>query len=183
MALHIFHKRQGQMQSYQAYFYTDTIFEFKHLLADDNLKLIVVHSLKYLTDNKLAEVFGYVIMPNHIHLLWNILNDERKESVAGSFAKFTAHQFQKYLRANNPTLLNQYSSTKTDRKFQFWKRDPLAIPLSNDDILIQKLNYIHNNPIQEKWKLAVLPEEYRFSSASFYMFDKDEFGFLTNFRR
>lgn len=171
------------MQSHQAYFYTDTIYEFKHLLANDDLKLIVINSLKYLVDNKLAEIFGYVIMPNHIHLIWNILTDDRKESVAGSFAKFTAHQFQKYLLAHNSDLLKQYSSDKTDRKFQLWKRDPLAIPLSNDYILIQKLIYIHNNPVKDNWKLAALPEEYRFSSASFYMYGKDEFGFLTDFRR
>lgn len=93
------------MQSHQAYFYTDTICDFKQLLANDELKLIVINSLKYLVDNKLAEIFGYVIMPNHIHLIWNILNDERKESVAGSFAKFTAHQFQQYLRTNNAAML------------------------------------------------------------------------------
>lgn len=171
------------MQSNQAFFYTDTIYGFQHLLADDNLKLIVINSLKYLVDNKLVEVFGYVIMPNHIHLIWNILNNGEKESTSGSFAKFTAHQFQKYLRIHNPNLLQQYSSTKIDRKFQFWKRDPLAIALSNDDILIQKLSYIHHNPIKEKWNLAMFPEEYRFSSASFYRNGVDEFNFLTHFRR
>ena len=58
MKLNTFHRRQGQMLTRQAYFYTDTIFEFKHLLADDNLKLIIINSLKYLVDNKLAEIFG-----------------------------------------------------------------------------------------------------------------------------
>lgn len=171
------------MLSHQAYFYTDTIFEFNNLLADDNLKIIIINSLKYLVENNLVEIFGYVIMPNHIHLIWNILDNERKESVAGSFSKFTAHQFKKYLQAKDLTLLHQYSSNKTDRKFQFWKRDPLAIPLSNENILIEKLNYIHNNPIKEKWSLANLPEDYRFSSASFYKTGFDEFNFLTHFRR
>ena len=171
------------MLSHQAYFYTDTIFEFNNLLADENLKIIIINSLKYLVENNLVEIFGYVIMPNHIHLIWNILDNERKESVAGSFSKFTAHQFKKYLQAKDLTLLLQYSSNKTDRKFQFWKRDPLAIPLSNENILIEKLNYIHNNPIKEKWSLANLPEDYRFSSANFYQTGFDEFNFLTHFRR
>ena len=181
MELDIFHKRQGQMLIHQAYFYTDTIYEFKHLLADDSMKMIIINSLKYLVDNKLAEIFGYVIMPNHIHLIWNILNNKRKESVAGSFSKFTAHEFKKYLQINNPDLLIRYKSEKTDRLFQFWKRDPLAIPLSNEHILIEKLQYIHNNPVKDKWKLATQPEAYRFSSASFYASGKDEFGFLTHF--
>lgn len=30
------------------YFYTDTIYDFNHLLVDDNLKMIIVQSLSYL---------------------------------------------------------------------------------------------------------------------------------------
>jgi REP element-mobilizing transposase RayT len=182
MDLSMFHKRQGQMLHNQVYFYTDTIIDFKHLLGKENMKLIVIDSLKYLVDQKWAEIYGYVIMPNHIHLLWNILNYTRKESVAGSFSKFTAHQFKKYLQASEVSLLQNFQSDKADRMFQFWKRDPLAIPISNEHILIDKLNYIHNNPIKDKWKLAILPEDYRFSSASFYKYGKDEFGFLTHVR-
>jgi hypothetical protein len=44
----------------------------------------------------------------------------------------------------------------------------LAIPLSTEIIIRQKLDYIYNNPVREKWKLAVFPEDYRWSSAAFY---------------
>jgi hypothetical protein len=66
---------------------------------------------------------------------------------------------------------------------QFWKRDPLAIPLSNENSLIQKLDYIHNNPIREKWKLADMPEEYRWSSARFYKDESDEFNLIKHFKK
>jgi len=78
--------------------------------------------------------------------------------------------------------LSNYLSIKRDRKYQFWKRDPLAIPLSTIKILEQKLEYIHNNPVAEKWALCKLPEEYRWSSARFYLTGIDEFGFLTHYR-
>ncbi|WP_255478614.1 hypothetical protein [Rufibacter sp. XAAS-G3-1] len=45
----------------------------------------------------------------------------------------------------------------------------------------QKLDYIHQNPAQEKWKLAELPEDYYYSSARFYLENKDDFGFLTHY--
>ncbi|SDE07681.1 hypothetical protein SAMN04488024_11190 [Pedobacter soli] len=163
------------------YFYTDTICNFAHLLVDDHLKMIVINSLKFLVFRKVIEVYGYVIMPNHIHVIWNMLKINGKESPAASFTKFTAHEFKKYLAANNPLLLNQYHSEKNDRSYQFWKRDPLAIPLSRESILIQKLDYIHDNPIQEKWNLSAQPEDYRWSSANFYETGVDEFGFLTHF--
>ena len=55
------------------YFFTDTIYQFKPLLENDDLKRIVINSWKYLADKGLIVVYGYVIMPNHVHLLWNML--------------------------------------------------------------------------------------------------------------
>ena len=164
------------------YFYTDTIFDFAHLLRDDQLKMIIINSLQFLVQQKLVEIYGYVIMPNHIHLIWNMLKINGKESPVVSFTKFTAHQFRKHLLVHNPHLLHKYKSEKEDRIFQFWKRDPLAIPLSTEDILIQKLDYIHNNPVKEKWKLCDYPENYTWSSASFYETGVDQFSMLTHFR-
>jgi len=45
-----------------------------------------------------------------------------------------------------------------------------------------KLDYVHNNPIQDKWQLTSLPEHYTYSSARFYLENKDEFGFITHYR-
>lgn len=176
------HYRQGQMYTRQIYFYTDTIQNFKHLLADDYCKSIVIQSLQYLCKQQLVKIYGYVIMPNHIHLIWSMQEANGKESPAGSFAKFTAHQFKKYLQLNNPMLLSEFASDKADRLFQFWKRDPLAIPLTTDEALFQKLDYVHNNPVKEKWQLSKYPEDYKWSSARFYANGEDAFSFLTHIR-
>ncbi len=180
--MNIQHTRQGQMELQDVYFYTDTVVDFKHLLEDDNIKLIIIQSLSYLVAHNLARVFGYVIMPNHMHLIWTQLALNGKESPAGSFAKYTAHQIKTYLQTNNPPQLLNYLSDKNDRHYQFWKRDPLAIPLSTIKILEQKLEYIHNNPVAEKWAMCKLPEDYRWSSARFYLKGADEFGFLTHYK-
>jgi putative transposase len=181
--MNLFHKRQGQMYQDIPYFYTDTIHNFEYLLIDDNLKMIIIQSLKYFVSNGLIEVYAYVIMPNHIHLIWKLLKLNGKESPAGSFAKYTAHEFRKYLLKKDLMNLQKFMVDKIDRKMQFWKRDPLAIPLSSEENLIQKLEYIHNNPIKEKWKLSNSPEDYRWSSAGFYKNGIDEFGFLTHFKK
>jgi putative transposase len=125
--MHLFHKRQGQMEVQQCYFYTESICGFHHLLQNDELKAIVVDSWKKLVDRELAAIYGYVIMPNHIHLLWSMLQRNGGESAGSSFAKFTAHQFKKYLSCNDLLQLENYVSIKTDRRYQFWKRDPLAV--------------------------------------------------------
>jgi REP element-mobilizing transposase RayT len=127
-------------------------------------------------------IYGYVIMPNHIHLIWEMLSLNGKESPAGSFAKFTAHKFKEYLQSNNLIELKKYCSDKSDRKYQFWKRDPLAIPLTSEKSFQQKLNYIHLNPLNEKWELADSPVNYRWSSAQFYEIGIDEFGIVSDYR-
>ena len=89
---------------------------------------------------------------------------------------------QKYLPENDPEKLKNYVSQKIDRKYQFWKRDPLAVILNSGKSFLQKLNYIHNNPVTEKWQLTVTPEEYKWSSAKFYESGIDEFGIITDYR-
>jgi putative transposase len=44
------------------------------------------------------------------------------------------------------------------------------------------MGYIHSNPLADHWNLATRPEDYIFSSASFYEKGKDEFGFLKDIR-
>ena len=51
-------------------FYTATILEWKHLLKPDKYKQIIVNSLTFLVNEQRVKVFGFVIMSNHIHLIW-----------------------------------------------------------------------------------------------------------------
>ncbi len=180
--MNMFNIRQNHMGLYSTYFYTETIQNFSNLLANDNLKMIVIDSLKYLVKNELIKLYGYVIMPNHIHLLWSILKMNGNETPSGSFSKYTAHEFRKYLKEKDLELLSKFASNKIDRKHQFWKRDALAIPISSEAIFEQKLEYIHNNPVKEKWQLCQTPNEYRWSSARFYFDGTDEFNFLKHYR-
>jgi hypothetical protein len=46
---------------------------------------------------------------------------------------------------------------------------------------MQKLEYIHNNPVQGKWKLVEYPEDYKYSSARFYFDGSDAFDLVTHY--
>ena len=143
------------------------------------MKDIVVSSLRWLDQNKKAYTHGFVIMPNHIHILWSYLDEEYDPEAA--LLSFTGHAFKKELKAHAPEILKEYQSVQADRDYQFWERRSKTIETKSRDIVIQKLNYIHNNPLQEKWKLAELPEDYRYSSARFYMQMDNEFDFLKHY--
>ena len=56
----------------------------------------------------------------------------------------------------------------------------VPIKIENELIFAQKLEYMHNNPLQEKWKLCKSPIEYKFSSAKFYETGTDELFILSN---
>jgi len=44
--------------------------------------------------------------------------------------------------------------------------------VQTDRFFREKLNYIHNNPCQEKWRLAERPQDYKYSSAANYFLGK-----------
>jgi len=99
------HRRKSYIELDRIYFWTATINNWYKLLEQDSLKQIIIDSLWYLHLNNKIEVYGFVIMPNHIHLIWKIKALNGKEMPQGSLLKHTAHLFKKHLQTNNPLLL------------------------------------------------------------------------------
>jgi putative transposase len=162
-------------------FFTAINLWWKKLLKPDKYKQIIIDSLAFLVENERVKVYGFVIMPNHIHLIWKINENHKRKDVQRDFLKFTAQQIKQDLEINHPAVLPHFEVNLKDRKYQFWERNPLSVDLYSRKIVYQKLTYIHNNPLQEKWKLAENPEDYWYSSYRFYEFGIDDFGFLTHY--
>ncbi|HET8963678.1 MAG TPA: transposase [Chitinophagales bacterium] len=162
------------------HFFSATINSWQPLLQNDNLKLIMIDSFDWLVKNKRVNIHAFVIMPNHIHLLWTRAETYEINEINNDMLSFTGHAFKKYLLVHNPEILKNYISTQGDRDYHFWERRPRTIEVMRRDIAIQKLEYIHNNPIKEKWGLANFPEEYFFSSAAYYFNDSKQFTFLSH---
>ncbi len=150
---------------YGLYFTTATILEWKHLLKKDSLKDIVIESLRFLVREGRAVVYDFVIMPNHIHIIWYIPEPYVLTEVKSALLSYTAHQFKKVLRSNYPTVLEKFRVDLSDRKYQFWERNPLSIEIFHNEVRWQKAHYIHLNPCAGKWTLAEHPEAYKYSSA------------------
>ena len=145
--------RKSQMDIARLYFWTATINNWNKLLEQDELKEIIISSLKYLSANKKIEVYAFVIMPNHVHFIWQLMKMNGKEMPHTSFLKYTAHTFENYLQLNKPDLLNGYSVGAANKKYEFWQRDSLAFELFKKETLKQKMNYIHYNPSMGRWNL------------------------------
>ncbi|EAZ80891.1 transposase [Algoriphagus machipongonensis] len=168
------------MELNKVYFFTSTIRNWIPFLKSDFRKDIIISSLKHLSDKNCIKVYGFVVMPNHIHLIIECLKLNGKEMPHASFLKFTGHECLKLIRANSYTILEKFRVKSTKKNYEFWKEDSMKIELYSPEIAIQKLDYIHNNPCQKKWMLSEDPISYDYSSFQFYETGKDRFGFLNN---
>ncbi len=173
-------------------FFTATILNWYNLLVKDEIKQIVIESLKFLVENKRLVVYCFVIMPNHIHIIAdsknndndsinedNIIKKQVKETPFASLLKYTGHKLKKYLK-DYPDILVKFKVSENDRNYRFWQNRPHHINLYSRNVIHQKMGYIHNNPLQDKWSLVDFAEEYFYSSAKFYKTGIDDFGILTH---
>ena len=71
-------------------YFTATILQWKKLLKQEKYKAIVTASLKFLVTDKRIKLFCFVIMDNHIHLIWQMLWDMDPMAVQRDFLKYTA---------------------------------------------------------------------------------------------
>ncbi len=160
-------------------FFTATNLEWKRLLAPDKYKDIIVNSLRFLVEKNRIILNAFIIMPNHLHLIWQMKAGYKANAVQRDFLKFTAQRIKADLLKNNLQVLSHFKVDAKDRDYQFWERNALSIELRTNAVYEQKLDYIHWNPV--KAGLCKLPEDYKYSSARFYETGIDDFGFITHY--
>jgi putative transposase len=135
---------------------------------------IVVDSLRWCIDNIGMELYCWVIMPNHVHLIFSAKNNN-PEIVLGRFKDFTAKQLIKAI-AENPqesrkewmlSLFRQAGAKSSNvTNYQFWRHDNKPIELWSPQVIEQKADYIHNNPVKAGFVME--PQYWKYSSAIDY---------------
>ena len=174
--------RNSNMLLNETYFWTDTVKDWKSIFSCEKYKTIILGVLKELVRRRKIVVYAFVIMPNHVHLVWKMLEKNGKEMPHASFNKYSAHKIFEDLKINHQSVLSHFKVFDQERKYRLWQRDPLAILVDSIEKVEQKIEYIHFNPLQEKWNLVSVPEDYFWSSAKFYETGIDDHGFLTDYR-
>ena len=133
-------------------------------------------------------MFAFVLMPNlYMYIACpanfpgQIQDAFERSKVQQSFLKYTAQKMKFRLIDTKDSSLDSYKVKASDRAYQFWERNPLSIDLWSRPVFIQKLKYMHNNPVQAHWKLCTFPEEYKYSSFCFYEHGDMKFSFLSHY--
>ncbi len=161
-------------------FYTATCYKWLPLLDNDKYKNIIIESLQFLVTQNRIKLNAFVIMKNHIHLIWQALFGYSYPQIQLSFMKYTAQQIKFELLKDDLHLIAKCKVDKGDREFQIWKREPLSIELYSENVYYHKFDYIHYNPV--KAGLCVFPEDYFYSSAYFHQYGIDRFNILTHYK-
>jgi REP element-mobilizing transposase RayT len=173
MSIHTPVKKRG------VYFITFTCFNWYPLIALASGYDLVYKFFDVLKENG-HHVLGFVIMPNHVHILLHYTNTKQPlNTVIGNGKRFIGYDIVKRLEEKNEfVLLNQMKEAVIDKdrrrnkKHELWQGTFDVKECRTEKFILQKLNYIHNNPCTERWKLAEKPYEYPHSSARFYDGDK-----------
>jgi REP element-mobilizing transposase RayT len=120
---------------------------------------------------------GYVIMPNHIHVLITFVNTSQSiNSIVGNGKRFIAYEILNRLEVfKQDILLKQLSkqvsekNLKRKKRHEIWNLSFDWKECRDEKFLIQKLEYLHDNPCKGKWDLCKAPVDYKHSSAFFYL--------------
>lgn len=129
-------------------------------------------------------------MPNHIHMVVAFSNTGKSvNSCISTMKRFLAYELVKRLKYQQQTNLLgileqgvQSTDKKKGKLHEVWEPSFDIKPLYTNAYIVQKLEYIHNNPCSGKWQLAENPASYVHSSASFYYTGQRDTYEILNYR-
>ena len=161
------------------YFLTLTICGWQPIFTQPETVQIILDSWKYLQQNSNFKLYGYVILENHIHL---IAQSDNIQTDLQRFKSYTARQIIDYLKVQKISLILQQlafykKAHKSESEYQLWQEGSHPQVIESEDILRQKLEYMHYNPVKRGY--IDKPEHWRYSSARNY---SGETGLVEIFR-
>ena len=154
------------------YFITYSVTEWYPVFTKSEYFDVLIDSLSYCRRNKGLKIHAYVIMLNHVHLIIS-----RWESSPNSISdiirdhkRYTSKRITQQLSDENQKLaLSVFCKEKSEGtrdSFNVWQAGFHPVILLHEKMFIQKMEYIHNNPVKKGYVRK--PEHWYYSSASYY---------------
>ena len=95
-------------------------------------------SFQYLVDKKDVKVYAFVIMRDHIHLIWKVTLDRDIKDIIISFKKHTGRALAALLKKKDLAYLEEnFMSERKDRMYKIWKVNCGNLKLTNHAIIMQ----------------------------------------------
>jgi len=147
------------------HFLTFQIVQWADIFTRKIYRDIIIESFKYCCDNKGLEIYAYVIMSNHIHMLAK----SEKENLSGIIRDFKRHTSNQIIEAVQNKeesrkewllMIFRYAAKghRRNENYQVWTHENHAEQIFSNKFIEQKIEYIHNNPVRAG--LVEKPEDY-----------------------
>ena len=134
----------------------------------------IIESLEYCRKNKGMELYGYCIMPSHVHLIFrSSLNDP--SGLISDFKGFTSKKMLQIIEENSQESRKEWmlwmferagAKNSNVKHRQFWQQNNQPIEIWSLKVFEQKLEYIHNNPVEAGFVTDAI--DWKYSSARNY---------------
>ena len=155
------------------YFITLQVVDWIDVFSRECYRKIIVENLCFCIKNKGLEIYAWVIMSNHVHLLVRSENGVLSDTLR-DFKSYTSKVILNEINKGNESrkewMLRQFKSAtlrhKRNAEYQFWSHENHAEYLFSNKFIEQKLNYIHNNPVRSG--IVLKAGDYKYSSAMDY---------------
>lgn len=157
------------------YYVTTNVYNWIPIFIRPSFIIPLIDSLNYYRYQHQCKLIGYVIMPDHIHLLLFPIGESQLDEFMRDYKRFTAGRIARQAQVEGiETWVEQFkvAGKKTNRgENKVWQDSYWDKNVFSERFIRQKLNYIHRNPLRAK--LVESPEHYPYSSYRNYVANDD----------
>lgn len=163
-----FHNEEG------LYFVSFATVYWIDVFVRDEYFYSIIESLKYCRGEKGMEVYAYCLMPSHIHLIFRA-KDSNPGDLLRDFKTHTSKKVQGLIKENSQESRREWMlwmmekaglKNSNIKNRQFWQQHNKPIELWSPEVIDQKVDYIHNNPVESDFVTEA--EHWKYSSAVDY---------------
>jgi putative transposase len=157
------------------HFITFAVVEWIDVFTRRYYNHIVVDSLRYCQKQKGLNIHAWVIMSNHVHFILSAREGFKLSNILRDFKKHTSTEVIRAIESNKfesrkDWMLGIFRTTGTNNirnvVYQFWRQDNKPIELATNKMIDQRLEYVHNNPVEAG--IVERAEDFLYSSARDY---------------
>ncbi|MBT1700690.1 transposase [Fulvivirgaceae bacterium PWU4] len=157
------------------YFITFAVVEWVDVFTRQLYRDILLDSLRYCQKEKGLVVYAWCLMSNHIHMIVGRSAENKIEEIIRDFKKFTSVHICRAIEQNEresrrswmlDIFRREANDSRKHEKYKFWQNEYHAVELFYNEMIDQKLDYVHNNPVEAG--IVENAEDYLYSSARNY---------------
>jgi len=159
----------------ELYFVTFTVLHWIDAFTRNSYRDIFINSVKYCQANKGLQVGAWVLMTNHAHMILGTSGQNKLNDIIRDMKSYISRHIrleieQSTYESRKEWMIDMFRkagiSNSNNKDFQFWIQDNHPVKLASSEMLIQRVNYIHSNPVRAGF--VTEPEHWKYSSAYDY---------------